>query len=365
MRRALLRELGRAGRADAWRAASASQASALAHEHRGVASLAGWRAAAAGARVLQPVLTPPHASLLPPALAVSLHARWNSAAAPPLPPPVVPEAAHAGGLLADAGGGCAASEVATIAGESNFGIASLQYMVEWFHVSCDLPWCVAPASAAVDATEQVAQVARHCGLDVDAAHDDPAAHSNADEEHGEALGAPDRGSGSSQPCEVTTCVRSQLARPEVERLQERMKAQVRYLRRTSVVLARLRRLSGYPRWATPTLLRLSSEKWPSSGRSAWSGSLASLLALTHVCRRHDCHPVKSFVPMLAQAPLFISFFLAIQRMAVLPSFETGGTAWFTNLAIADPMYIMPLLSGATFLATVEVRAWAGLRVVCR
>lgn len=44
-------------------------------------------------------------------------------------------------------------------------------------------------------------------------------------------------------------------------------------------------------------------------------------------------------------------------MAVLPSFETGGTAWFTNLAIADPMYIMPLLSGATFLATVEVRTW--------
>lgn len=206
MRRALLRELGHAGRADAWRAASASQASALAHEHRGVASLAGWRAAAAGARVLQPVLTPPHGSLLPPALAVSLHARWNSAAAPPLPPTVVPEAAHTGSLLADTGGGCDASEVATIAGESNLGIASLQYMVEWFHVSCDLPWCVAPPCAAVDATDQVAQVARHCGLDVDAAHDDHAAHSIADEEHGEALGAPDRGSGSSVPflC-VTLC----------------------------------------------------------------------------------------------------------------------------------------------------------------
>jgi len=60
--------------------------------------------------------------------------------------------------------------------------------------------------------------------------------------------------------------------------------------------------------------------------------------------------------MLAQAPLFICFFLGIQRMALLPSFETGGAAWFTNLAVADPTYILPLLSGATFLATVEVRA---------
>ena len=31
-------------------------------------------------------------------------------------------------------------------------------------------------------------------------------------------------------------------------------------------------------------------------------------------RRYDCHPAKSFVPVLAQAPLFICFYLAISRM---------------------------------------------------
>ena len=86
------------------------------------------------------------------------------------------------------------------------------------------------------------------------------------------------------------------------------------------------------------------------------GQLAAIIALTRVSRRHNCHPLKSFAPLVAQAPIFVCFFLAISRMAVLPSFESGGAAWFTNLAVADPTYALPLLSGATFLATVEVRA---------
>jgi hypothetical protein len=78
---------------------------------------------------------------------VAVQARWNSTPAPPLPPPDAPaaEAAHAGGLLAEAVGGSVGSEVASIAGESNFAIASLQYLVEWFHVSGDLPWCACAA----------------------------------------------------------------------------------------------------------------------------------------------------------------------------------------------------------------------------
>lgn len=145
MRRAL-RELARGARAHAWQA-SAAQASAFAHESRGVASLAGWRAGDAGARRLQPLLQQAASRRSPPALAVSLHARWNSGRAPPQPPlpEVQPaEVARLGplDLLADAEGGRTASEVAAIAADSNFAISSLQHMVEWFHVSYDLPWCV-------------------------------------------------------------------------------------------------------------------------------------------------------------------------------------------------------------------------------
>ena len=78
--------------------------------------------------------------------------------------------------------------------------------------------------------------------------------------------------------------------------------------------------------------------------------------------RYDCHPVKSFAPLLAQGPLFICFFLAIKRMAAgLPSFTSGGTAWFTDLSAVDPTYVSPLVSALTFLATVELGAVDGMQ----
>ena len=152
MRRAW-RELARGARAHAWQAPTAP-ASAFTHECRSVVSVAGWRAGDAGVRRLQPLLQPQgasHRSLLPPALAVSLHARWNSARAPPSPLPEVSpaEVGRFGPLLADLEGGRMASEVAAIAAESNYVISSLQYAVEWVHVSYDLPWCVALCRAGV------------------------------------------------------------------------------------------------------------------------------------------------------------------------------------------------------------------------
>jgi YidC/Oxa1 family membrane protein insertase len=72
--------------------------------------------------------------------------------------------------------------------------------------------------------------------------------------------------------------------------------------------------------------------------------------------------VKSFAPLLAQGPLFICFFLAIKRMAAgLPSFTSGGTAWFTDLSAVDPTYLSPLVSALTFLATVELGAVDGMQ----
>ena len=78
--------------------------------------------------------------------------------------------------------------------------------------------------------------------------------------------------------------------------------------------------------------------------------------------RYDCHPVKSFAPLLAQGPLFICFFLAIKRMAAaLPGFTSGGTAWFVDLSATDPTYLSPLVSALTFLATVELGGADGMQ----
>lgn len=38
----------------------------------------------------------------------------------------------------------------------------------------------------------------------------------------------------------------------------------------------------------------------------------------------------------------------------VPSFKGGGISWFTDLTTPDPFYALPVLTAATFLATVEV-----------
>lgn len=41
----------------------------------------------------------------------------------------------------------------------------------------------------------------------------------------------------------------------------------------------------------------------------------------------------------------------------VPSFKGGGAFWFTDLTTPDPQYMLPALTGLTFLATVEVTSY--------
>ncbi|KAG0474940.1 hypothetical protein HPP92_014626, partial [Vanilla planifolia] len=69
------------------------------------------------------------------------------------------------------------------------------------------------------------------------------------------------------------------------------------------------------------------------------------------------HGVTPFTPLkgaLIQGPIFISFFFAISNMVEkVPSFKGGGAYWFTDLTTPDAMYIFPVLTSLSFLATVE------------
>ncbi|XP_024935248.3 mitochondrial inner membrane protein OXA1 isoform X2 [Ziziphus jujuba] len=74
--------------------------------------------------------------------------------------------------------------------------------------------------------------------------------------------------------------------------------------------------------------------------------------------------VSPFTPLkglFIQGPVFISFFLAISNMAEkVPSFKSGGAYWFVDLTTPDPLYILPVLTGLTFLITVECNMQEGL-----
>ncbi|CAL1358428.1 unnamed protein product [Linum trigynum] len=73
------------------------------------------------------------------------------------------------------------------------------------------------------------------------------------------------------------------------------------------------------------------------------------------------HPLTPLKGLIFQGPVFISFFLAISNMVEkVPSFKTGGAYWFVDLTAPDSLYILPVLTGLTFLITVESNMQEGL-----
>lgn len=74
-------------------------------------------------------------------------------------------------------------------------------------------------------------------------------------------------------------------------------------------------------------------------------------------RKNNCHPIRTIVLSLLPVPLFMSTFFSLRNMARQPieSFINGGTGWFMNLAESDPLFILPMLSCVSLLASFEVR----------
>lgn len=65
----------------------------------------------------------------------------------------------------------------------------------------------------------------------------------------------------------------------------------------------------------------------------------------------------SLMCLFPQAPVFISFFIALRKMAYLPvpSMQTGGLLWFPDLTLGDPFYILPVVVTGTMFFILEVR----------
>ncbi|XP_067171056.1 mitochondrial inner membrane protein OXA1L [Apteryx mantelli] len=79
-------------------------------------------------------------------------------------------------------------------------------------------------------------------------------------------------------------------------------------------------------------------------------------------KAHDVNPLRGFLVPLVQAPVFVSFFVALRRMAAVPvpGFRTGGVAWFPDLAAPDPLYLLPLLVTASTWLVLELGAETGV-----
>ncbi|XP_069820298.1 mitochondrial inner membrane protein OXA1L [Dendropsophus ebraccatus] len=84
--------------------------------------------------------------------------------------------------------------------------------------------------------------------------------------------------------------------------------------------------------------------------------------LTLYQKKHDVNPLRGFLVPLVQAPVFISFFVALRQMSYLPvpSMQTGGLWWFADLTVSDPYYVLPLIVTTSMWAVLELGAESGV-----
>lgn len=79
-------------------------------------------------------------------------------------------------------------------------------------------------------------------------------------------------------------------------------------------------------------------------------------------QENKVNPLGGCLPLLLQMPIIIGIFYVIRKFgggvagaeAEYPSFTSGGILWFQNLSAHDPLYILPILSAVTMLASMEI-----------
>ncbi|PJF16492.1 putative cytochrome oxid [Paramicrosporidium saccamoebae] len=105
----------------------------------------------------------------------------------------------------------------------------------------------------------------------------------------------------------------------------------------------------------PRVQELQAESEALRNQGKQEESRQKIRDLAAYMSKNDINPVKILGLSLFPLPFFMATFFAIRNMASQPmaSLVNGGVLWFQDLTAADPYYILPALSTATLLLTME------------
>ena len=72
--------------------------------------------------------------------------------------------------------------------------------------------------------------------------------------------------------------------------------------------------------------------------------------------KYQVKPSRAFLAPIIQLPLFMGMFFGLKKMPLIypDELSTGGMFWFTDLTVADPLYILPVLSAGSFILLIEM-----------
>ncbi|XP_023332319.1 mitochondrial inner membrane protein OXA1L [Eurytemora carolleeae] len=99
----------------------------------------------------------------------------------------------------------------------------------------------------------------------------------------------------------------------------------------------------------PQIQKLQIQQQMASLRGETDNAVFAAKCLGNYMSVHNCHPGKAMLPLVFQAGCFMTMFFGLRGMTnvPVPSLLTGGFLWFHDLSMADPTYILPLITTST------------------
>ena len=104
----------------------------------------------------------------------------------------------------------------------------------------------------------------------------------------------------------------------------------------------------------PELIQMRA-RYEALGTPSRQDQLQQAKQMKALFKRYQVNPLYSMLAFV-QFPFFLGMFFGLQKMdRIYPEeLANGGILWFPDLTVPDPYFMLPLLTGASFLLTTEV-----------
>jgi YidC/Oxa1 family membrane protein insertase len=76
--------------------------------------------------------------------------------------------------------------------------------------------------------------------------------------------------------------------------------------------------------------------------------------IARLYQERKVNPLGGCLPIFMQIPIFLVLYYTIRQFDKLDSFRTGGLFWFTDLTVADPLFVLPVAYVVTMMASQEL-----------
>ena len=104
---------------------------------------------------------------------------------------------------------------------------------------------------------------------------------------------------------------------------------------------------------------MNKQKEQQGGKLTQEENMYYNMKYRDICKENGFSMGSMMLMPLIQAPVFITLFATLRQFGDYYDITQGGTAWFTNLAVQDPTYALPIIACGVSLLAMETGGETG------